>query len=64
MNIFIYRPDRTPNKNVIPDMCYTLDGRNYRDWQRDQEEAYNFKVEMIKKNLNKKPKYKVYDYWR
>lgn len=64
MNIFIYRPDRTPNKNVIPDMCYTLDGRNYRDWQRDKEEAYNFKVEMIKKNLNKKPKYKVYDYWR
>lgn len=64
MNIFIYRPERTPNKNVIPDMCYTLDGRNYRDWQKDQEEAYNFKVEMIKKNLNKKPKYKVYDYWR
>lgn len=64
MDIFIYRPDRTPNKNVIPDMCYTLDGRNYRDWQRDKEEAYNFKVEMIKKNLNKKPKYKVYDYWR
>lgn len=39
-------------------------GQNYRDWQRDQEEVYHYKVEQIKRKLNKRPKHKVLDYWR
>jgi len=64
LEIFIYRPERQPNPNVIPDLCYTLKGQNYRDWQRDQEEVYHYKVEQIKRKLNKRPKHKVLDYWR
>jgi len=64
MNIFIYRPDKQPNQNVIPDLCYTLKGQNYREWQRDQEEVYHYKVEHIKRKLNKRPRHKVLDYWR
>ena len=52
LNIFIYRPDKAPDLRVIPDLCYTLSGQNYRDWQKDQEEAYHYKVELIKKALN------------
>ena len=39
LDIFIYRPDKQPDKNVIPDLCYTLSGQGFRDWQKDQEEA-------------------------
>lgn len=51
LNIFIYRPDKAPDLRVIPDLCYTLSGQNYRDWQKDQEEAYHYKVEQIKHKL-------------
>lgn len=64
LDIFIYRPDKQPDKNVIPDLCYTLSGQGFRDWQKDQEEVYAYKVEQIKKKLSRKPKHKVYDYWR
>ncbi len=48
LNIFIYRPDKAPDMRVIPDLCYTPTGQNYREWQKDQEEAYHYKVELIK----------------
>lgn len=54
LNVFIYRPDRGISKQaakVLPDLCYTPQGQNYRDWQKDQDEAYNYKVEMIKRGL-------------
>jgi hypothetical protein len=56
MNIFIYRPDKAFNTKVIPDLCYTLSGQNYREWQRDQDEAYQYKVELTKRKLNEKRK--------
>ena len=64
LNIFIYRPDRAPHKNINPDMCYTHNGQPYRGWQIDQEEAYQYKVELMKRKLNQMPDYKVLDYWR
>lgn len=65
MNIFIYRPDKRPNPNVNPDLCYTLDGRNFHDWKNLQNELYNYKIELIKNKLkNKTPKHQVLDYWR
>lgn len=54
LNVFIYRPDRGISKQaakVLPDLCYTLQGQNYRDWQKDQDEAYQYKVETIKRGL-------------
>lgn len=62
MKIFIYRPDRA-NK-VNPDLCYTPKGQPYRDWQRDQDVAYDYKVELIKRKLEQLPKHKIEDYWR
>lgn len=64
MSIFIYRPDKRPHPDVNPDLCYTLSGQNYRDWQRDNDEAYNYKVEQIKHRLSRRPDYQVEDYWR
>lgn len=56
LNIFIYRPDKAPHKDIIPDLCYTPDGQNYRDWQRDHDEAYQYKIELIKQKAAKQKK--------
>ncbi len=66
MNIFIYRPDKCPNAKVVPDLCYTPKGQNYREWLRDQDEAYQYKVEIIKRKLKEKRKTSHFleDYWR
>lgn len=64
LNIFIYWPNKRFHPNVNPDCCYTVNGQNYREWQKDQDEAYAFKVEMLKKRLVQKPKHRVEDYWR
>ena len=64
MNIFIYRPDRPFNPNINPNYCYTLKGQNFRDWQKDQEEAYNYRVEQLKRKLSRRPSIKIEDYWR
>lgn len=64
LDIFIYRPDKQPNRNVIPDLCYTLSGQHFREWQQDQETAKQYRVECIKIKLSQKPDYKVFDYWR
>lgn len=60
--IWIYRPDRM-NK-VVLDCLYTTKDRNFRDVQKDKDEAYQYKVELIKEKLAKPPKHKVLDYWR
>lgn len=64
ITIFIYRPDKRFHAAVNPDMCYTISGQNFREWQRDKEEVYNYRVEQIKCKLNKRPSHKVEDYWR
>jgi hypothetical protein len=66
MNIFIYRPDKCQNAKVVPDLCYTPKGQNYREWLRDQDEAYQYKVEIIKRKLKEKRKTSHFleDYWR
>lgn len=64
INIFIYRPDKRNHPDINPDCCYTLNGQNYRDWKKDQDEAYAYKAEQIKRKLSEKPKHQVEDYWR
>lgn len=64
MNIFIYRPDKRPNPNVTPDLCYTLKGENFHDWQRRQEEIYRYKIDLAKRKSEEIPEHKVLDYWR
>lgn len=64
MIILFYRPDKYQAARVNPDACYTLGGQHFSEWQRNQNTAYDFKVELLKRKLSKKPKYKVYDYWR
>jgi len=59
VRVFIYRPDLAGSKNIIPDLCFTPDGQNYREWQRDQEELYQYKLEQAKREIeNKKRKHK------
>ena len=38
---------------MLPDLCYTPQGQNYRDWQKDQEDARQYKIETIKRDLAK-----------
>lgn len=65
MVILIYRPDRQPNQNVIPDLYWTLRGQNFRDWQADQVSVRDYKIELIKKKLSiRKNSHYVEDYWR
>lgn len=67
IRVWIYRPDKAFNPNVVPDLCYTPDGQNYRDWQRDEQEAYNYKVEQIKRRLKEAERPNkdfIEDYWR
>lgn len=62
MNFFIYRPYLANDWRINPDWLYTLKGQNYRDWQRDKEEEYQYRVETIKRNLARPPKHKVIDW--
>jgi hypothetical protein len=65
VDIFIYKPWLKPNENVVPDLCYTLKGQNFRDWQVDQTTVRDYKIEQIKKKLStKKNPHYVEDYWR
>lgn len=64
INIFIYRPDKIQSANISPDLCYTCKGQHFREWQRDQEEVYKYKVELLKRKLNETPEHKIEDYWR
>lgn len=64
MNILIYRPDRFQAYKVHPEAVFTLKGQSFADWQRDQQTAYEYKVELLKRRLHRKPKHKVFDYWR
>ncbi|MBQ8482397.1 MAG: hypothetical protein IJ532_07965 [Alphaproteobacteria bacterium] len=65
VNVWIYWPNR--RQKVDPELCYTPQGQSFHEWQRDQEEAYQYKVELIKRKLEaaRKPnKHFVEDYWR
>lgn len=64
MQILIYRPDKRYHPDVNPDLCWTIKGQNFRDWQKDQQEAYIYKVEIIKRKLERKNKSFLPDYWR
>ncbi|MBQ8465277.1 MAG: hypothetical protein IJ545_04630 [Alphaproteobacteria bacterium] len=57
VNIFIYRPDLAA-VGVIPELCRTLDGQTYCDWQRDQNEIYQFKIEQAKHEIAKRQRFK------
>lgn len=62
MNIFIYRPDLRPNKNIDPNLIFTKEGKPYFEWKREQEIWMNYRLEKEKEKLNEKPDWKVYCY--
>nr|UVN04526.1 MAG: hypothetical protein [Bacteriophage sp.] len=37
-------------------------GQNFLEYQRDLTEAYNYKVEMLKRELNKIPEHKIIEW--
>jgi len=59
INIFIYRPDFL--QTLDPALFYTPRGQSFDEWLRDQDEAYRYKVELIKRKLEAKNK-KCFDY--
>ena len=63
LNLFVYRPDRLQS-DINPDLCYTSKGQSYAEWKRDEQTAYNFKVEKIKDKFNEIPQHKCFDWWR
>lgn len=64
MKILIYRPDKAPNPNVTPALCYTPSGQNFIDWQREQQEVLTYKIELAKSKQNAIPEHKIFDYCR
>jgi len=64
MNILFYRPDKFQAYKVNPEAVFTLKGQPFSDWQRDQQTAYDYKVELLKRKLHRKPRHKIIDYWR
>lgn len=67
LNIFFYRPDKIPNQNVVPELCYTLNGQPYAEWVDNQRTKREVEVEKLKKEIFKKPHknpHFVEDYWR
>ena len=67
LKVWIYRPDLRPHPKVDPDLCYDLKGQNFRDWQRDEQTVYDYKVDEIRRNLKEaaRPhKHYLEDYWR
>lgn len=63
IDIYIYRPDKANNRYINPDWLYTARGQNFRDWQRDKEEEYQYRVEKIKERLARPPKHRVREVW-
>lgn len=63
MKFFFYRPDLAMDNRINPDLLYTLKGQNFRDWQRDKEEEYQYRVEKIKERLAQPPKHMVKELW-
>lgn len=68
INIFIYKPycelDHKIKyaKNINPEHCWTTKGQSFHEWQQDQEEIKQYKIDLAKKI--EIPKHKVLDYWR
>lgn len=60
--ILIYRPDKAPHPAVRPDLCYTLNGENFIDWQRKQSKLAEYEEELAKREYF--PDYQILDYWR
>lgn len=67
MTVWIYRPDRHPHPNIDIALCYSPKEQSYYEFQRDQEEAYQYKADLIKQKIEAKRrpnKHFVEDYWR
>lgn len=62
MEIFIYRPDLHPNKNINPELVFTLKGQPFFEWKRDQETIRDYRIQKEKEKMTEKPDWKVYSY--
>lgn len=62
MKVLIYRPDKAQDPRVNLALCYMPNGQNFLEYQRDLMEAYNYKVEMLKRELNKIPEHKIIEW--
>lgn len=63
VKIFIYRPDKA-NRNINWSGVYHVSGQSWLEYDRDRDEAYQYKVELLKKELSRKHKTYLEDYWR
>lgn len=64
MKIFIYRPDLgLPSRcKVDLELLYTLDGKPYLEWKREQDIVYDYKLQKAREKLEEKPDWKVFSY--
>ena len=63
MQIFIYRPDLRPNKNVDPAYVFTLDGKPFFEWKQDEDRIKDYKWRKAFERLENKPDWKL-EVWR
>lgn len=62
MQIFIYRPDLRPNKNLDPNYIFTLEGQPFFEYQKDKEILRNHKIQKAQEKRTEPPEWKVYSY--
>lgn len=62
MQIFIYRPDLRPDKNVDPNYVFTLDGKPFYAWKQEEERIKDYQWKKAMDKLEEKPEWKVWSY--
>lgn len=62
MQIFIYRPDLRPDKNVDPNYVFTLDGKPFYVWKQEEERIKDYQWKKAIDKLEEKPEWKVWSY--
>lgn len=62
MQIFIYRPDLRPNRNIDPNYVFTLDGKPFFELKREEDMVKDYKWKRELEKLVEKPEWKVWSY--
>ena len=63
LKLWIYRPDKA-NRNINWSGVFSAHGQSWLEYERDNNEAYQYKVENLKNRLQTKKKHYIEDYWR
>ncbi len=63
MKVWVYRPDKA-NRNINYSGLINATGQSYPEYDRDKNEAYQYKLELLKEKIGRRNKHYVEDWWR